>query len=131
MISGRWIILLLILRGPKSGYRARLPTLRPFPTGSSLRANSPPLPPPGKPGCAAITNLQLSIHLASPGGESNLLKANLFLVARRLETKWGGAENSRLAAQWTHMLGNTIPLDGTGQLEGDRVQTRWGNGGKF
>ena len=76
---------------------------------------------------AAITNLQLSVHLASLAAESTLVKADLFLVAGRLETKWGRAANSRVVAQWTHTLSNTIPLVGTGQLEGDLVETQWGS----
>jgi hypothetical protein len=74
----------------------------------------------------ATTNLQLTIHLASFEGQTNLIHGDLVLQAGNLQTEWASATNAQFTARWVHALTNPIPLTGDGQLRCEQATSRWG-----
>lgn len=74
---------------------------------------------------AAITNVDLSLHLYSTEQETNLVQADLNLTADSAQSRSNHAERVHFAAQWVHSLTNAIPLSGEGELEAANAVTDW------
>jgi len=79
---------------------------------------------------AAITNLQLAIHLASLPGQSNLVQGDLTLSAAEAHTEWCTGTQPVLTARWLHSTTNPVPLSGHGQFECLDAQSRWADVGQ-
>jgi hypothetical protein len=76
---------------------------------------------------AAVTNVDLLLHLVAVQGATNIVNARLELSAGVLQTKWGGAENAQFTGQWMHAFTNPVPLSGTGELICENAASPWGS----
>jgi hypothetical protein len=78
---------------------------------------------------AAVTNVDLLLHLVAVEGVTNIVNANLALSAGVVQSKWGGATNAQFTAQWVHAITNPVPLSGTGELICEGAASPWGSAG--
>jgi len=74
---------------------------------------------------AAITNLDVTMHLFSTEQDTNLVHADLDLAAASVQSRSNHAETVHFTAQWFHSLTNAIPLSGQGVLQGSNAVTDW------
>jgi hypothetical protein len=75
---------------------------------------------------ATTTNLQLTAHLASFEGQTNLGNGDLALCAGRVETEWGGATNVQLTLHLASVEGQINLVNADLSLLAERVETQWG-----
>src|SRR5205823_2206133 len=76
---------------------------------------------------AAVTNLDLLLHLVAVEGLTNVVNAHLELSAGVVQTQWGGATNAQFTAQWMHAFTNPVPLSGIGELICEGATSPWGS----
>lgn len=76
---------------------------------------------------ATTANLQLTAHLASFEGQTNLGNGDLALCAGRVETEWGGATNVQLTLHLASVEGRTDLVNADMVLLAGRVETKWGS----
>src|ERR1019366_3278640 len=75
---------------------------------------------------ATTANLQLTAHLASFEGQTNLGNGEVSLCAGRVETEWGGATNVQLTLHLASVPGQTNLVNADLVLLAGRIETRWG-----
>jgi hypothetical protein len=75
---------------------------------------------------ATTVNLQLTAHLASFEGQTNLGNGDLALSAGHLETEWGSATNVQLTLHAASVEGQTDLVNADLALLAGRVETKWG-----
>lgn len=80
---------------------------------------------------AAITNVDLSLHLFSTEENTNLVTADLDLKADSAQSKSNYAQHVHFAAQWLHSFTNAMPLSGEGELEAENAVTEWASVKQF
>lgn len=68
---------------------------------------------------ANVNNLNLTVELYSPAGQSNLVDVTLFAKASQVGTRWVSTTETDFTAHWIHSLTNAIPLSGYGELRAD------------
>ncbi len=76
---------------------------------------------------AAVTNVDVLLHLVAVEGATNIVNAHLELSAGVVQTKWGGAGNAQFTAQWMHAFTNPVPLSGTAELICENAVSPWGS----
>ena len=76
---------------------------------------------------ATTANLQLTAHLASFEGQTNLGNGDLTLCAGHVETEWGSATNLQLTLHLASMEGQTNLVNADLALWAGRVETKWGS----
>lgn len=79
---------------------------------------------------AAVTNVDLLVHIVAVEGATNIVNANLALSAGVVQTQWGGASNAQFTAQWVHAFTNPVPLLGTSELVCEDATSPWGSTAK-
>jgi len=76
---------------------------------------------------AAVTNVDVLLHLVAVEDATNLVNAHLELSAGVVQTKWGGAENAQITANWIHAFTNPVPLSGTSEIICENATSPWGS----
>ena len=76
---------------------------------------------------ATATNVQLTAHLASFEGQTNLGNGDLALCAGQVETKWASATNLQLMVHLDSVEGQTNLVHADLTLLAGRVGTEWGS----
>lgn len=75
-----------------------------------------------------VTNLNATLHLFSTQGVTNIVLADLDLMADSVQSLSNRAEQVHFTAQWLHSLGNFSPLSGRSELQVTNAITPWGSG---
>ena len=76
---------------------------------------------------ARTANVQLTAHLASVGGQTNLANGELTLCAGQAETQWATATNLQLTLYASSVPGETNLVSANLVLRAGHVGTRWGS----
>jgi hypothetical protein len=76
---------------------------------------------------ARTSNVQLTAHLASVEGWTNLANGDLTLCAGQVETKWTSATNLQLTVHADSVPGETNLVSANLALRAGQVGTRWGS----
>src|SRR6267142_2719601 len=76
---------------------------------------------------AAVTNVDVLLHLFAVQGATNIVNARLELSAGGVQSKWGGADNAQFTAQWMHAFTNPVPLSGASELICENAASPWGS----
>jgi hypothetical protein len=76
---------------------------------------------------AAVTNVDLLVHLVAVEGATNIVNAQLELSAGVVQTQWGGADNAQFTAQWIHAFTNPVPLFGNSEFICENATSPWGS----
>jgi hypothetical protein len=76
---------------------------------------------------AAVTNVDVMLHLIAVEGATNIVNAQLELSAGVVQTKWGRADNAQFTAKWMHAFTNPVPLSGTSEFIAENATSPWGS----
>jgi hypothetical protein len=76
---------------------------------------------------ATAANVQLTAHLASFEGQTNLGNGDLVLCAGQVETEWASTTNLQLTLHLASMEGQTNLVNADLAVSAGRVETEWGS----